>query len=184
VTSMAEDKDETANALWRAAPPRLARLLALGEAPRRPWRREELRAALADQLETAVPRDLGALSEEAARRLRMLAASQGLLSRSLGDLLRHPHPPLELLRLVKEYGKANAGREDSHLPQPVAWVLYYASIAAARLRLNERISRIEDAALAAGLRRFLEEEWLDETTRGIFRSTQALLLGESPTAWR
>jgi hypothetical protein len=79
---------------------------------------------------------------------------------SFEELFRHPHPPRELLLLVKEFAKTSDQCENSPLPPEIATVLYYAAILSARLRLGERISTLSDESLANGLRWALAQDWL------------------------
>jgi hypothetical protein len=100
---------------------------------------------------------------------------------SFGDLLRHPAPPVELLILVKEFGRAGrAGRaapigaEESEgiggtLPPEVGTLLYYAAIAAARVRHGRRITSMGDDDLRNGVEWALQQPWLDGPTRELFR---------------
>ena len=66
---------------------------------------------------------------------------------------------------------------DSSLPSEVAAALYYTSIAAALVRLDARITRLQDADLRRGLLWTTEQAWLDEATK------QLLLAGRRQN-WR
>jgi hypothetical protein len=156
---------DSAVALSVSGPEPLAALLAAGEPPAGLWRPEEMAAIFEHQMAAPLLADLGGLAPPAARRLEALAAAQGAPVRSFADLLRDQSPPLELLEMVKDFAKANADHPENSLPKEIAAVLYYACIAAARLRLKARISKLPDADLGRGLRWAAQQPWLDEETR-------------------
>ncbi len=81
--------------------------------------------------------DLGGYDPATAVRLKNLSDAQSLLLKSFLDLFHHPVPPMELLTLTKDFAKANMDHPDSSLPNEVAAALYYTSIAAALVRLDE-----------------------------------------------
>ena len=126
-----------------------------------PWRPDELGDVLRHQLAAAL--DVRASDVAVANEMRSTYADL---------LLRDASPSLELLRGVKEWAKRFTFRDDGELPREVAGVLYYAAILAARLRLGERISELEDALLARAARWALRLPWLDPSMTPLF--TQAL----------
>ena len=68
-------------------------------------------------------------------------------------------PSLELLIAIKQFGRQLRDAPESPLQGSPATVLYYAAIAAALIRCKERITRLLDADLRAGL-------WLGQTASG------------------
>ena len=100
---------------------------------------------------------------------------QGLTLKSFGDLLAHPHPPVELLKVTKDFAKACRLSPRGALPKEIATVLYFASIAAAMVRCRRRITGLSDADLADGLRWTLARPWLDAPTRSLIEEGLALL---------
>jgi hypothetical protein len=80
--------------------------------------------------------------------------------RTMQQVLEAAQPPLELLKAVKQFAKGNVNGPAEALPRPIATVLYYAPIAAARVRLATRISQLSDASLDAGFRWALDQPWL------------------------
>jgi hypothetical protein len=62
----------------------------------------------------------------------------------------------------------------------VATVVYLASIAAAEVRCRVRISSMDNASLAAGVRWALALDWLPESLRNLFRD--ALPRFETPAS--
>jgi hypothetical protein len=131
------------------------------------WRLEELAAILHHQLSAPVEFDLGTVEEGAGQRLTMLTCGEGLLLRSFADLLHHPHPPVELLQLTKQFAKACWQHPDSPLPAEVAMLLYFASIAVALARCGQRITSLGDEALRPVFDWFARQPWVDEATRSL-----------------
>jgi hypothetical protein len=156
---------DSAAALSKSPPKSLAAFLAAGAERARLWRPEELSAIFRHQLSAPILVDLGGFDPATSARLKTLGDAQGLLLKSFSDLFHHPVPPLELLTLTKDFAKANMDHPESSLPQEVAAALYYASIAAALVRLDARISQLKDAELQRGLGWAKDQPWVDDKTR-------------------
>jgi len=163
----------------KADPALLSKMMGSGLGDQPVWQPEELAAILRHQMSAAVQFDLGALDAGLAGRLSKLSSSQGLLLKSFADLFFHPHPPLELLRLTKEFAKAHKNHPDSPLPDEVATLLYFLSIVAARVRCGERITQLDDEALGRGIKRLLAQAWIDEKTRALLLEGLACLKGKA-----
>jgi hypothetical protein len=88
---------------------------------------------------------------------------------NFGDLLTHPAPPLELLRLTKEFAKASDTRPQCPLPKEVATALYYAAILAALLRHGQRITELSDRSLRSGAEWGLRQPWLPAQLRPLYQ---------------
>ncbi len=160
-------ESDSSASLLKSRAPALAALMATGEGHANLWRPEELSAMFRHQMSTPMQVDLGGLDVPAAARLRTLSEAQGLLLKSFSDLFRHPAPPVELLRLVKDFAKSNLDHPESGLPGEIASALYYLSIAAALVRLDARISKLSDADLQTGLRWIMGQAWLEEEAKGL-----------------
>jgi hypothetical protein len=145
----------------------LAELMDVGTESRRVWRPEELGAILRHQMSAAVLFDISSLKPSVAPKLKALSEAEGLLVRSFNDLLQHPNPPIELLQLTKEFAKANRDHPESPLPQEIASVLYFGSIAAALVRCGERITRLDDAPLRKGMQWVIDQPWVDTAMRSL-----------------
>lgn len=156
---------DSSSALLKNRATKLAALMATGEGHAHLWRADELAAMFRHQLSAPILVDLGSFDSRTASRLRTLTDAQGLLLKSFADLFHHPSPAKELLETVKEFAKANLDHPESGLPTEIASALYYTSIAAALVRLNERISKLSDADLQNGLRWAQQQSWLDENTK-------------------
>jgi len=161
----------------------LATLLDLGPDSDRLWRDEELGAILRHQLTAPLQVDLINLERGLAVKVRTLAEAQGLVLKSFGDLLAHPNPPVELLKITKDFAKACRLSPHSPLPRDIASVLYFASIAAALVRCRRRITGLGNDALADGLNWVLTRSWLDAPLRTLIEESLQLLktyTGERP----
>ena len=109
--------------------------------------------------------DLISLEQGQALRTRSLAESLSLTFTSLGNLLAFPNPPVELLKITKDFAKDCRQNPHSPMPQEIASVLYFTSIAAALIRCGDRISDLTNEALTEGFRWTLAQPWLDAQTR-------------------
>jgi len=151
--------------------------MGMGHAPARVWRPQELGAVFRHQMAAPVSVDLAGLGPEVSGKLRTLADASGLLLKNFQDLFQHPDPPVELLELVKQFAKANRGQPESALPTEVATALYYLSIAAALVRLGQRITALSDEDLRRGFLIVIGQEWLDAVSRELLEAAQKQLPG-------
>lgn len=158
------DFDSSA-AVFKSRAKELAALITTGQEHGRLWRADELAAIFRHQMSAPMLVDLGSFDPRTATQLRNLSDAQGLLLKSFADLFHHPAPVIELLKLVKDFAKANLDHPEGGLPNEIAAALYYTSIAAALVRLDARISKLPDADLCQGLRWTIEQTWMDEQTR-------------------
>jgi len=163
--------------LFETDPKHLASLISddddIGE---RIWNPDELAAILRHQLTTSLQVDLAGVGS-AAGRLKEEAAAGGLLLKSFGDLLQHPHPPLALLKMMKDFGKACRISPACAMPREISSIIYFASIIAAMTRRSRRITKLTDSDLRKALRWALALPWLDDITRAVFLEGQQFLAG-------
>ncbi len=150
-------------------PGRLAELMGISQKVPTAWNADELGAVLRHQLTAPVQFDLAQLDRGDAFKLVTVADAGHLLLRSFNDLLHHPHPPLALLEMVKEFAKANLNHPDSPLPPEIANVFYYASIMSALITSRRKITKLDNAQLREGVEATLAQPWLDEPTRSLLR---------------
>ena len=148
---------------------RLAALFSLDAHASEAWDASDLAAILKHQLQTPVDIDLGTLPAEVAPKVHALADADGLTLRNFNDLFLHPHPPLHLLRLVKDFAKRNRVHTRSAIPPEVATVIYYAAIVVASMRCRQKISGLEPLELLKGIEWALAQPWLDPSLRGLFK---------------
>ena len=144
------------------------------------WRPEELKAIFKHQLAAPVFIDLAGFELAGAMRLENLSGAHGLLLKSFAELFRHPVPPIELLELTKNFGKANMNHAESVVPSDVASMLYYASIATAMIRLGARISKLGNDDLLRGFDWAHDQPWIDHETKVLFEQASGVLQGVPP----
>ena len=101
---------------------------------------------------------------------------------TLADLLAHPAPPAEPLRRVKDWAKPHMGEHGGELPREVAGVLYFAAVAADRVRGSGRVSELSNDQVAAGAAWALRLPWLDAGAAELFRAAIAKLRPSTPRA--
>jgi hypothetical protein len=89
--------------------------------------------------------------------------------RTFEDLFHHPAPPIELLRSVKDFAKANRNHPARALPNEIATLLYFASIAVARTRCGRRITSLGEKEILAGIAWALAQDWVDSRTKSLLR---------------
>lgn len=153
----------------------LAQLFDTAGMPSRPWSDADLGAVFRHQMSAPVEFDLNALGPGAGERLSTLAAANHLVLRSFRDLLDHPNPPLELLRMTKDFGRRLRSHPESPVPPEVASVLYFAAIACALARHRQRISRLDDKELSRGFRWSCSLPWVDDGLRTLFDQAGAMV---------
>ncbi len=142
-----------------------AATLALAARPAPLWHDDELGPILIHQLDAPMAVDLAGIAPDLTGRLHTLTSAEGQTLRSFADLLFHPHPPVELLTLIKDFAKTHLHQGHSPLPTPIVLLLYYASITAALLRSSRRISSLTDEQLLTGLQHLTALPWLDSRSR-------------------
>ncbi|HEX3624788.1 MAG TPA: hypothetical protein VH280_05105 [Verrucomicrobiae bacterium] len=173
-------ESDSSAALLKGRAQQLSALIASGDERGPLWRPDELAAIFRHQMSAPVLMDLGSFDPRTASQLKTLTAAQGLLLSSFADLFNHANPPLQLLQLVKDFAKANLDHPESGLPREIATAVYYASIAAALVHANQRISKLSDDDLQRGLRLTREQPWLDERTRSLLATALEKISGDKP----
>jgi hypothetical protein len=138
---------------------------------------EELAEILDHQFSAPLGFDLARLSNHSTRRLKSLCSSADPPIESFGDLLHHPSPPVELLKMTKEFAKLCWTDHDHRLPEDVATILYLLSIAVAMTKCGRRITGQDDSALRRSLEWALMQTWLDESTRALLREGHQSVVG-------
>lgn len=97
---------------------------------------------------------------------------------TFGELLAMERPPVEVLRVAKDFFKAALLAADGPLPHDVARLLYYGAIGVAGARLGESISSLSRAELSRGLKWATDRTWLPEPLRATLRGALAWARGE------
>jgi hypothetical protein len=134
------------------------------------WSDGDLKAIFGHQWSTPLAVDLSGLDATLADRVGMLASSHGLVLSSFGDLLRHPNPPLALLELSKEFAKRSLYSPFPSIPHDIARVLYFTSIAAAMSHCQRKITTLDNAEVATGIKWSLACEWLTDDAKAVLES--------------
>jgi len=139
------------------------------------WRSDEL-AAIFDHLWTAPLADeLAKGGPDSRDRQETRPSTPDQPPGTLRELLEHPQPPLDLSEQVKEFAKR--ARRDKSLPVDVAAVVYSAAICAASVRLEQRITSVDDGSLKSRIRWAASHDWIPPTIQRLFEEALGKLGG-------
>ncbi len=94
-------------------------------------------------------------------------SEQDAVSVTLGELFRASCPPLGLLMALKRHARRLTSPGASDVPVEVHRSVYFASIAAAMVRHDERISKLDPEVLKAALEQLAAETWIEDRLRGL-----------------
>src|ERR1041384_4606177 len=108
------------------------------------WRKEELAAIWRHQLAAPLDFDLRSGDEESQTQFDTAYRVAHHPPKTFGELFEHPHPPVDLLKLTKQFGKRHHEAEHSPLPKKLALLIYYVSIVVALVRSRNRITSLSD----------------------------------------
>ncbi len=115
------------------------------------WGHADAVAALRHQLAAKLLPDLAALRKTANTSAPQTSDGHNPWeSSTFGGQLLSRNPALEVLLAIKEFGRSQSQDQNSPLAGPAAVVLYYAAIAAAKLRLDLKITQLADRELVDG----------------------------------
>src|ERR1051326_6990916 len=148
---------------------RLAELIGLDESAKHLWQPEDLASIFRHQLNAPLDFDLSEVTSDARETLMSSRTNTMNPPKTFFDLFHHPHPPIGLLMLAKELGKANAREPGGVLPREIGTFLYYLSISVALTRRGERITKFSDDKLRKGFDWCIAQPWMDDATRSLFR---------------
>jgi hypothetical protein len=143
------------------------------------WTADDLTSIWRHQLSAPLALDLSIIAPDAQATVTSLCAPLSI--KSLADLLAHPSPPLEVLRMVKDLSRTQSSQPETAYPDQVAVALYYLAIALGLVRLGRRISAMDDARLCGGMEWVMQQRWLDQATRDIAGKGLRHLEHESPS---
>lgn len=131
------------------------------------WSPKDLEAILSHQLSAPMAFDFCSHIKTwvAAEETRSWPGENTSSPKSFHDLFTHVSPSRRLLRLTKEFAKANCDCPESALPKEVALVLYYTCIAVALSRHNEWITDLKASDLRQGFSWVISRPWIDEETK-------------------
>ena len=143
---------------------------------------ETMQEALEHLLSLPIENALNQLPRELADNLRRRSTSLKVGSNAgqsrintFGELFNHPHPPIEMLKFAKEFGKDTIVHKKTVWPGKVCEVLYYASYAAALVRCRERIGSLSNIDLKNGFRKLASRPWITNELRELFAKAGAQL---------
>jgi len=161
-------ESDSSQAVFKSNAERLARLMKLDETTPDIWSKRDLVAMLRHQMAAPLHFDLSSVELNAAgakARDENLAGAVKQRINSFKDLLFHPEPPLDLLRLSKDFFKRRVKTCKKGSPEwQIAYLFYLLSILAASAR-RESISTLTAAELRKGVRWVLAREWVDARTK-------------------
>ncbi|MDA1272560.1 MAG: hypothetical protein O2960_00705 [Verrucomicrobia bacterium] len=150
----------------------LANLIDLNPEPRALWNAEELGAILEHQLATTVLPNLSIISPKLTDVSPRTFQSANL---TFGQALTASNPPIELLKLIKDFSKVHWHSKNSGLPKEVAMVLYYAAIASALYHGNGLITKLSLDSLKSGMQWVLDQNWVDDAIKAAVRNALDLV---------
>ena len=150
---------------FNAKQTRLSGVFALATETEVSWTAEELRAILANQLSVPLESELGHANPALTTKYLGLSQAGRPVPKSLGELFHDPRPSVTLLKLAKDFAKAAQKRPASAIPEDVALVLYYLSIAAGLARRGQRITQLTDDQLRQGFDWAQKQPWLVEEAK-------------------
>jgi hypothetical protein len=97
-------------------------------------------------------------------------AHGAVLPSTLAELFAHPDPPLALLESVKVWSRRATRDDQAILPIDVVSLLYFASIAAAKVRLGQWISKLDPSLFRQGIEMLRSEPWVGEPFQSLFQA--------------
>lgn len=127
------------------------------------WCDEDLSQMLAEQLDLS-PAEFARQSMGASE---FREKAEQTCPRTLAELFFSSRPSLYWLRRVKDAAKVSTEHPRQPLPNELALVLYTTAIAVAELRLNEKISHLEDKRRITALKLCSGTRWVDDRIRQI-----------------
>lgn len=166
-------------AVYRSDPAGLLRLLELDEHTPTNWPTTDLAGMFQHQLSAPLEFDLSHEPSPGQTTLDMRSELQQARRagiRTFEDLLKHPLPPLGVLKLAKAFFKqsGNALRRNS-AEQRVAYACYLLSVTVARVRLEKRITNLRDAELRHNIKWALNQAWLGDWAAELLRQGWKML---------
>ena len=172
------EKSDSTETVFFNRPAGLARMLALDDAAGDLWSPAEMRVMWQHQLSTPVGVDLGVGAASDSGEPDNSSDLKLFLGKSFGELLTGLHPPLALLKQVKDFAKGTfRSGEDAQL-RSVGAALYYAAYAAGIVRCQQRLGGMRDGELKRGFKWALSLDWLDEPSRKLIGQASDSLVAE------
>ncbi len=173
-------------AVVRSSTGQLAKIMNLDEGTPDAWSEEDVAAMLRHQLAAPLEFDLSSVEmedAEARRRDKTLTGAAKKRIESFGDLLFHREPPMELLKLAKEFFKKRLKECKEGSPEfNVAYLCYLLSVLAAGTN-GPAISALAPGELLKGIEWALQQPWADDKTKCLLSAAaQRLQTAGSPVS--
>lgn len=134
-------------------------------------KQEALEHLISIPIEIGLNRLPSALGDKLRRRgaeLEVVSRARETGINTFGDLLNHRHPPIEMLKFAKEFGKAIVHSGKTVWPVEVGQALNYAAYAAAFVCWRERLGTLSKADLEKGFRKLAARDWIPPNLRELF----------------
>lgn len=168
----ASESDQT---IFISRPEGLKRMLSLEESATDLWNPGEMATMWLHQLGAEIETDLGQLEANGAAKHHI----KEFAGKSFRQLLQHEHPPVELLRLTKEFAKQTLKDcQEKHLKE-LASALYYAAYAAGLTRCSTRIGSTRNPDLESGFQWAINRPWIDSLTKALLKEGSAWIARDS-----
>lgn len=161
--------------IYDSNPNNLAELLQIEKSSKGEWGDQEIEQIMKHQIDAPLPDELGRVYPEQTDSIREMAESCDPAIETIGQLLTHPAPPIDLLEKLKEASKAARRDKTSAMPVEVPTAIYFASIGAALVKRDELISNLDAPELQKGLAWTGNQDWVDEDVADIARQAETKL---------
>ena len=172
---------DSSERIGKLNPAQLSQLLTLGEKTAEVWDARDLAGMLRHQMAAPLNFDLTTLplTKLAAKtRDQNLAEAATARIKSFGDLLFLAEPPLELLRLSKEFFKKRIQSHKEQSPEwQIAYLFYLLIILAAGVGVRT-ISTLTPGELLKGVQWALDQNWVDAQTKQLVARMRSELKAE------
>ncbi len=161
-------ESESSQAVFKSSAAQLAKIMNLDETTPDVWNDQDLAAMVRHQMEAPLHFDLTSFELKGRRaeaRTETLTSAAKARIESFQDLLFHPEPPLETLRLSKDFFKARTKALKKDSPEwQMAYLFYLLSILAAGSRAPQ-LSNLTPGDLRKATKWALDQKWVDERTK-------------------
>ena len=160
---------DTQSDIQKTDPKALAAIMDVDRDAENLWRTREMGSILRHQLAAPVVAELRSVRPQLAAEFTRFQISHDETFECLGDLFRHPTPPLKLLKLTKAFAKASRQDPDNPLPKELSTLLYFLSIVLAKIHWDKRITSLPDQQVRKGCRWGINQDWVEADMQQILQ---------------
>ncbi len=160
----------------------LAPFMVLGSDNDSLWNADELAAIFRHQLASRIQFPFVDLGDQSAESIQAICSAADPEIETFSDLFVHPKPPLEVLRMTKDYAKACRAKGESPIPAEVATMLYVLSILVARTTWGQRITELNDQELRRIADWAVRQSWIGVPIRRLLDAAQQVFGTREPTS--